>query len=101
MSSKPITGKTGLSKYLDPKVLNRVDKLELAARLVVEGFMAGRHRSPYHGFSVEFARHREYTLGDDPRHLDWKIYAKRDRRYGGAVPNEVRPAVEPLLGGTV
>ena len=70
-----------LSKYLDPKVLNRVDRLELAARLVVEGFMAGQHRSPYHGFSVEFAQHREYTQGDDLRHLDWKILAKANRYY--------------------
>ena len=70
-----------LSKYLDPKILNRVDKLELAAKAVVEGFMAGWHRSPYHGFSVEFAQHREYTMGDDPRHLDWKIFAKANRYY--------------------
>jgi len=71
--------KTTLSRYLDPRVLNRVDKLELVSKQVVEGFMAGAHRSPYHGFSVEFAQHREYTMGDDPRHLDWKIYAKSGR----------------------
>jgi uncharacterized protein (DUF58 family) len=70
-----------LSKYIDPKVFNRVDKLELAAQQVVEGFMAGQHRSPYHGFSVEFAQHREYTMGDDPRHLDWKIYAKAGKYF--------------------
>ncbi len=67
---------TSLSKYMDPKVLNRVDKLELGSKMVVEGFMAGSHRSPFHGFSVEFAQHREYTMGDDPRHLDWKLYSK-------------------------
>ena len=67
--------------YLDPKVLNKITKLELRARLVVEGFVSGMHRSPYHGFSVEFAQHREYVPGDDPRYIDWKIYAKSDRYY--------------------
>lgn len=81
LSANPANKKTSLSKYLDPRVLNRVDKLELAAKAVVEGFMAGWHRSPYHGFSVEFAQHREYTMGDDPRHLDWKIFAKANRYY--------------------
>ena len=81
ITANPTTKKATLSKYLDPKVLNRVDKLELAAKAVVEGFMAGWHRSPYHGFSVEFAQHREYTMGDDPRHLDWKIFAKANRYY--------------------
>lgn len=77
----PAQTKTALSRYLDPRVLNRVDKLELGARQIVEGFMAGSHRSPYHGFSVEFAQHREYTMGDDPRHLDWKLYAKAGRYF--------------------
>ncbi len=67
--------------YLDPKVLNKITKLELRARLVVEGFVSGMHRSPYHGFSVEFAQHREYVPGDDPRFIDWKIYGKSDRYY--------------------
>jgi uncharacterized protein (DUF58 family) len=81
VSTNPALKKIALSRYLDPKVLNRIDRLELAARLVVEGFMAGRHRSPYNGFSVEFAHHREYAQGDDPRHIDWKIYAKANRYY--------------------
>jgi uncharacterized protein (DUF58 family) len=81
VSSNPNQKSVKLSRYIDPKVFNRVDKLELAAKMVVEGFMAGWHRSPYHGFSVEFAQHREYTMGDDPRHLDWKIYAKANRYY--------------------
>lgn len=80
-SSTSAQQKPSLSKYLDPKVLNRVDKLELGSKLIVEGFMAGSHRSPYHGFSVEFAQHREYTLGDDPRHLDWKLYAKAGKYF--------------------
>lgn len=81
ISANPTQKGVTLSRYIDPKVFNRVDKLELAAKMVVEGFMAGWHRSPYHGFSVEFAQHREYTMGDDPRHLDWKIYAKANRYY--------------------
>lgn len=68
-------------RYLDPKVLNRVERLDLRARLIVEGFVAGRHRSPYKGFSVEFAEHREYAPGDDLRYLDWKVYGKSDRLY--------------------
>ena len=65
--------------YLDPRVLNKVAKLELRARLVVEGFVTGMHKSPYRGFSVEIAQHREYVPGDDLRHLDWKIFGKADR----------------------
>ncbi len=66
---------------MNPKVLNKIARLELRARLVVEGFLSGRHRSPYHGVSVEFAEHREYVPGDDLRHLDWKVYGKTDRYY--------------------
>ncbi|MBI3099061.1 MAG: DUF58 domain-containing protein [Planctomycetes bacterium] len=68
-------------KYLDPRVLNKITKLDLKARLIVEGFVSGLHRSPYHGFSVEFAQHREYTPGDDLRHLDWKVFGRSDRLY--------------------
>ena len=67
------------TNYLDPRVLNKVARLELRARLVVEGFVTGMHKSPYRGFSVEFAQHREYVPGDDLRHLDWKIFGKADR----------------------
>jgi len=66
-------------RFLDPRVLNRIDKLELKARLVVEGTVAGLHRSPYRGVSVEFAQHRQYVPGDDLRFLDWKIFARSDR----------------------
>lgn len=55
--------------------------MELRARLIVEGFITGLHKSPYHGFSVEFAEHRGYNPGDDPRHLDWKVYGRSDRLY--------------------
>ena len=66
---------------LDPSVIGKVAKLELRARLVVEGYVSGLHRSPYRGFSVEFAEHREYAPGDDLRYLDWKVFGKSDRYY--------------------
>ena len=72
---------TELQKYLDPKVLAKITQLDLQARLVVEGFIAGRHKSPFHGLSVEFASHREYTPGDDIKHIDWKVLGRTDRYY--------------------
>ncbi len=68
-------------RFLDPAVVSRLDNMEMRARLIVEGFMTGLHRSPYHGFSVEFAEHRPYNPGDELRHVDWKVYAKTDRHY--------------------
>jgi uncharacterized protein (DUF58 family) len=68
-------------KYLDPAIVSRLAGMELKARLVVEGFIVGMHKSPYHGFSVEFAEHRQYMPGDDIRHVDWKVYGKSDRFY--------------------
>ena len=68
-------------KYLDPDVLTAISGLELKARLIVEGFVSGLHRSPFRGFSVEFAEHREYVPGDDIRFVDWKVYGKSDRYY--------------------
>src|SRR5688572_15482092 len=67
--------------YLDPKTLDRIKRLDVRARLVVEGFITGQHRSPYHGFAVEFATHREYAPGDDTRHIDWKVWSRSDRLY--------------------
>lgn len=66
---------------LDPEVLDRLAGLELKARRIVEGYVSGLHKSPFHGFSVEFAEHREYVPGDDIRFLDWKVYGKTDRLY--------------------
>lgn len=68
-------------KYLHPEVVSKLANINLVARLVVEGFITGLHRSPYHGFSVEFAEHRQYMPGDDVRHIDWKVYGKTDRFY--------------------
>ncbi len=70
-----------MTQYLDPVVLGRIQRLDLMARLVVEGFLAGRHRSPFRGPAVEFAAHREYVPGDDTRHIDWKVFGKTDRLY--------------------
>lgn len=67
--------------YLDPHALAQLEGLELKARLIVEGYVSGNHKSPYHGFSVEFAEHREYVPGDDLRYVDWKVYGKSDRVY--------------------
>jgi uncharacterized protein (DUF58 family) len=66
-------------QYLDPLALAKVRGLELQARLVVEGYLSGMHKSPYHGFSVEFAQHREYVPGDDIKHVDWKVYGRTGR----------------------
>lgn len=68
-------------QLLDPAVMARIGRIELLARGQVEGFISGRHQSPYRGFSVEFAEHREYSPGDDPRDIDWRVYAKSDRYY--------------------
>ena len=68
-------------KYLDPETVSKLKGMELKARMVVEGFIAGLHKSPYHGFSVEFAEHRQYMPGDNIRDIDWKVYAKSDRYY--------------------
>lgn len=68
-------------QYLQPQVVSKLANMELRARLVVEGFITGLHKSPYHGFSVEFAEHRQYMPGDEIKHIDWKIYGKTDRYY--------------------
>jgi uncharacterized protein (DUF58 family) len=68
-------------KYLDPEGLSRLKNLTLAARLVVEGFFSGMHKSPHKGFSIEFAEHREYSPGIDPKHIDWRVFGRRDKLY--------------------
>src|SRR5437868_4641101 len=72
---------TDYRKYLQPSVISKLSNIELKARFVVEGFIAGMHKSPYHGFSVEFAEHRQYMPGDDLKYLDWKVLGKTDRYY--------------------
>src|SRR6202142_3486615 len=66
---------------VDPLTLMAIKNLELRAKVVVEGFWNGLHRSPYHGFSVEFTEYRQYTPGDDPRYLDWRVFARSDRYF--------------------
>ena len=68
-------------KYLDPLVVNQLDNLYLKAKLIVEGFMTGLHKSPFHGFSVEFSEHKSYDIGDDIKYIDWKLWSKTDKYY--------------------
>jgi uncharacterized protein (DUF58 family) len=68
-------------EYLHPDAIRRIASMELRARNIVEGFMAGMHRSPYFGQSVEFVQHRQYTPGDDLRHIDWKVWSRQDKLY--------------------
>ena len=72
---------TDYRKYLQPEVVSKLASMDLRARLVVEGFITGLHKSPYHGFSVEFAEHRQYMPGDEIRNVDWKVYGKTGRFY--------------------
>jgi len=67
--------------YLKPEVIRQIKRLDLRARFIVQGFLHGLHASPFHGFSVEFSEHRKYTPGDDPKDIDWLIYAKTDKYY--------------------
>ncbi|MGB8854944.1 MAG: DUF58 domain-containing protein [Pirellulales bacterium] len=76
-----ITPASSPFRHVDPVTLMRIKSLELRARHVVEGFFTGLHRSPYHGFSVEFTEYRQYVPGDDPRYLDWRLAARSDRDY--------------------
>jgi len=68
-------------KYLDPEVLARLSRLDLKARLIVEGFLSGLHSSPYKGFSQEFADYRQYMPGDELKRIDWRVYGRSDRFY--------------------
>jgi len=68
-------------RYLKPEVINQIKRLDLRAQFIVKGFLHGLHASPFHGFSVEFSEHRKYTPGDDPKDIDWLVYAKTDKYY--------------------
>src|SRR5436190_21064252 len=70
-----------LQRFLDPRVLSIISGLGLVAKTVVDGFVAGLHRSPDFGFSQEFAEYRAYTPGDDLRHVDWNVFARTERAY--------------------
>jgi uncharacterized protein (DUF58 family) len=81
MTRAAAAGSQSRYRYLDPETMMRLGHLNIVARSAVEGFISGLHRSPHHGFSVEFSEHRPYTPGDELRHLDWVAYAKTDRFY--------------------
>ena len=85
---------------LDPEVISKAEALGLHARYVVEGYMAGEHKSPYRGFAVEFAQHREYSHGDDVRHLDWKVVGRTDRYYIKQYEQETNYVANVLLDGS-
>ena len=70
-----------VEEYLKPDVVRQIARLDLRAQFIVKGFLQGLHASPYHGFSVEFSEHRKYTAGDDPKDIDWLVYAKTDKHY--------------------
>ncbi len=74
-------GNEDYRKYLDPAVISKLASLDIKTKFVVEGFMLGLHRSPYHGFSIEFSQHRPYIQGDSLKDVDWKIYGKTDRYF--------------------
>ena len=86
-----------VDNYLDPEGLARVGNMELVAKQVVEGFLTGRHRSPYHGFSVEYMDHRNYTPGDELRTLDWKILARTDKYFVKLFEDETNLRAHILL----
>lgn len=89
-----------LDQLLDPQTISRAEALGLQARYVVEGYMAGEHKSPYRGFAIEFAQHREYTHGDDTRHLDWKVLGRTDRYYIKQYEQETNYVANILLDGS-
>src|SRR5579872_3480781 len=85
---------------LDPLAIQRAEALGLHARYVVEGYMAGEHKSPFRGFSIEFTQHREYVPGDDIRHLDWKVLGRTDRYYLKQYEQETNFVGHLLLDGS-
>jgi uncharacterized protein (DUF58 family) len=88
------------SGLISPAALMAIKNLEMRARVVVEGFWNGLHRSPYHGFSVEFTEYRQYTPGDDPRYLDWRLYARSDRYYIKKFEDETNLRCHLLVDGS-
>src|SRR2546423_13529648 len=75
--SRPVSSRP----LADPATLARIARLELRARVVMEGVISGMHKSPHRGYSVEFAQHRDYSQGDEIRHIDWKVFGRSDRYY--------------------
>jgi len=94
--SNAISSKSNF-RFLNPEILTRISNMELLARTVVEGFVSGLHKSPYKGFSVEFMGYRQYTPGDEPKHLDWKLYARTDRLFVKEFEDETNTTCHLLL----
>src|SRR3954468_13306305 len=92
--------KKTLEQLLDPVAISRAESLGLNARFIVEGYMAGEHKSPYRGFAIEFAQHREYTHGDDTRHLDYKVLGRTDRYYIKQYEQETNYVAQIMLDGS-
>lgn len=88
------------SSLLDPEAISRGEALGLMARRVVEGYRVGEHRSPFRGFAIEFAQHREYTAGDDIRHLDWKVLGRSDRYYIKQYEQDTNYVAHVVLDGS-
>jgi uncharacterized protein (DUF58 family) len=95
--STPVVDRTPPNRFIDPKVLLKIQNLELVARTVVEGFVQGLHRSPYTGFSVDFASYRQYMPGDEIRRIDWNVYGRSDRLYIKLYEGETNTRVLVLL----
>jgi uncharacterized protein (DUF58 family) len=89
-----------LDELLDPAAVSSAEALGMHAREIVEGYIAGEHKSPYHGFAIEFAQHREYTAGDDIRHLDWKVLGRTERYYIKQYEQETNYVGHVLLDGS-
>jgi uncharacterized protein (DUF58 family) len=96
----PNSPQASSASFLDPKALMAIRNLELRARTVVEGFWHGIHRSPYHGFSVEFTEYRPYAEGDDPRYLDWRLVARTDRYFIKKFEDETNLRCSLLVDGS-
>jgi uncharacterized protein (DUF58 family) len=88
---------SNLSQYLDPHVIQQMGRLDLRARFIVEGFIAGLHSSPFHGLSLEFSEHRKYAQGDDLRTIDWNVFARTDRLFVRKHHAETRLACHLLI----
>lgn len=92
--------KVSLDELLDPAAISSAEALGLHARQIVEGYIAGEHKSPYHGFAIEFSQHREYSAGDDIRHLDWKVLGRTERYYIKQYEQETNYVGHVLLDGS-
>lgn len=89
-----------VANLLDPQAVNEAEALGMHARYVVEGYLAGEHKSPFRGFSIEFTQHREYVVGDDLRHLDWKVWGRSDRYYIKQYEQETNYVCHILVDGS-